>query len=122
MLNMWVQIQKKVLDAVVGDVAILADQFQYFDFTLPFAESSLAMIVPVKPARSALMFTKPFTWDMWVVTGVILMYTMLIVCLLERQSNPEFSGSLKNQITTALWFTFSSLFFAHSKYQFYEYS
>uniref|UniRef100_A0A2N9G5T9 Glutamate receptor n=1 Tax=Fagus sylvatica TaxID=28930 RepID=A0A2N9G5T9_FAGSY len=72
-----------------------------------------AMIVPAKSTGSALVFTKPFTWDMWVVTGVILMYTTLIVYFLERQSNPEFSGSWKNQISTALWFTLSSLFFAH---------
>jgi hypothetical protein len=99
-------------------VTILADRLQNADFTLPYAESGLAMIIPAKPeGQSPLTFTKPFTWRMWVVTGVILMYTMIIVWLLERQSNPEFGGPWKNQISTALWFTFSSLFFAHSKYE-----
>uniref|UniRef100_A0A2N9J0C8 Glutamate receptor n=1 Tax=Fagus sylvatica TaxID=28930 RepID=A0A2N9J0C8_FAGSY len=103
----------KTYDAIIGDVTILAERLQYVDFTLPYADSGLAMIVPTKPEGSPLMFTKPFTRDMWLVTAAILMYTMLIVWFLERQSNPEFSGPWKNQMSTALWFTFSSLFFAH---------
>ncbi|KAK0577847.1 hypothetical protein LWI29_001071 [Acer saccharum] len=59
------------------------------------------------------MFTRPFTWKMWVVTGAILIYTVLIVWLLEHKHNPDFNGPWQNQIGTALWFTFSSLFFAH---------
>ncbi|GLT68930.1 hypothetical protein SLA2020_411210 [Shorea laevis] len=106
-------VYNKSYDAVIGDVTILADRLQYADFTVPYAESGLAMIVPAKPEGSPLTFTKPFTWKMWVVTGALLMYTMIIVWFLERQSNPEFGGPWKNQISTALWFTFSSLFFAH---------
>ncbi|XP_062160687.1 glutamate receptor 2.9-like [Alnus glutinosa] len=107
-------VYNKTYDAVIGDVTILADRLQYADFTLPFAESGLGIIIAVKPeGGSPLPFTKPFTRGMWVVTGAILMYTMIIVWLLERQSNPEFGGPWKYQISTALWFTFSSLFFAH---------
>ncbi|XP_059436736.1 glutamate receptor 2.1-like [Corylus avellana] len=108
-------IYNKTYDAVIGDVTILADRLRYADFTLPYAESGLAMIVPAKPKGSPLTFTKPFTWSMWAVTGALLLYTMIIVWLLERQSNPEFVGTWKNQISTALWFTFSSLFFAHKE-------
>ncbi|KAJ7947053.1 Glutamate receptor [Quillaja saponaria] len=106
-------VYNKTYDAVVGDMTILAERLQYVDFTLPYAESGLSMIVPAKSRESALMFMKPFTWEMWVVTGAILIYTMLIVWYLEHKSNPEFDGPWKNQISTALWFTFSSLFFAH---------
>ncbi|KAG6692261.1 hypothetical protein I3842_10G106100 [Carya illinoinensis] len=107
------RVSNKTYDAVVGDVTILADRFKYVDFTLPYAESGLTMIVPEKTESSPLMFAKPFTWKMWVVTGAILMYTMLIVWILERQYNPEFNGSWNDQISTALWFTFCSIFFAH---------
>ena len=109
--------QQKTYDAAIGDLTITAERLQYVDFTAPYIESGVAMIAPAKPVGSAFMFTKPFTWDMWLVTSAILIYTVLIVWLLEHQSNPEFSGSWRNQISTALWFTFSSLFFAHSKYQ-----
>uniref|UniRef100_A0A2N9G2Q9 Glutamate receptor n=1 Tax=Fagus sylvatica TaxID=28930 RepID=A0A2N9G2Q9_FAGSY len=81
----------------------------------PYAESGLSMVVPAKPEGSAWMFFKPFTWNMWGATGIILIYTMLIVWFLEHQYNPAFSGPLKNQIGTTLWFTFSTLFFAHSE-------
>ncbi|OIW10388.1 hypothetical protein TanjilG_05536 [Lupinus angustifolius] len=50
---------------------------------------------------------------MWVVTAAILTYTMFVVWYLEREQNPEFHGNWKSQMGTALWFTFSSLFFAH---------
>ena len=72
---MLVQIQQKTYDAVIGDMTILADRLQYVDFTLPYAESGLAMIVPTKPEGSRLMFSKPFTRDMWLVTAAIMIYT-----------------------------------------------
>jgi ionotropic glutamate receptor len=112
------QKQWKTYDALVGDVTILADRLEYVDFTQPYTESGLSMIVPSKPEEStSWIFLKPFTWEMWVVTGAIMLYTMLIIWFLEHQRNPVFSGPWKNQIGTTFWFTFSSLFFAHSKYQ-----
>ncbi|KAB1221982.1 Glutamate receptor 2.5 [Morella rubra] len=56
---------------------------------------------------------KPFTWKTWLMTGAMIIYTMLIVWFLEHRFNPEFSGPWKKQIGTTLWFTFSTLFFAH---------
>ncbi|XP_012091712.1 glutamate receptor 2.9 isoform X1 [Jatropha curcas] len=106
-------VYNKTYDAIVGDVTILANRSDKVEFTQPYAESGLSMIVPVKSEESSWIFMKPFTWQMWVVTGAILIYTMFIVWFLEHQKNPEFRGPLKNQIGTAVWFTFSSLFFAH---------
>ncbi|XP_054779161.1 glutamate receptor 2.7-like isoform X1 [Prosopis cineraria] len=105
-------VYNKTYDAVVGDMTLLAERLQYVDFTLPYAESGLSMIVPMKSQESAWIFLKPFTWQMWAVTGAILIYTMLVVWYLERVPNPEFRGNWKRQFSTALWFTFSSLFFA----------
>ncbi|GMY37617.1 glutamate receptor 2.7 [Fagus crenata] len=106
-------VYNKTYDAVIGDMTILADRLELVDFTLPYTDSGLAMIVPTKSEGSPLMFMKPFTREMWLVTAAILMYTMLIVWFLEHQNSPEFSGPWKKQMSTALWFTFSSLFFAH---------
>ena len=50
-----IQIQQKTYDAVIGDVTIVADRWQYVDFTLPYAGSALALIVPTKPKGSPLM-------------------------------------------------------------------
>ncbi|GLU13773.1 hypothetical protein SLE2022_303850 [Rubroshorea leprosula] len=109
------KVYNKTYDAVVGDITILEERAKKVEFTLPYAESGLSMIVPVKSEESAWIFLEPFPLEMWLVTGAILIYTMSIVWFLERQSNPEFEGPWKTQIGTALWFTFSSIFFAHSE-------
>ncbi|KAA8515174.1 hypothetical protein F0562_018353 [Nyssa sinensis] len=107
-------VASKNFDAVVGDVTIIADRWDHVDFTVPFIESGLSMVVPVKQTPKAWVFLMPFTVEMWGATGVILMYTMFIVWFLEHRSNPEeFGGKWKDQLGNVLWFTFSSLFFAH---------
>ena len=108
---------RKTYDAVVGDITILSKRSKYVEFTQPYTESGLTMVIPAKSNESPWMFTKPFTWGGWLVVAFILIYTMFIVWFLEHQSNPEFKGSLKDQIATAMWFAFCSLFFAHSKYK-----
>ncbi|KAJ6767000.1 IONOTROPIC GLUTAMATE RECEPTOR [Salix purpurea] len=107
------QVHNKTFDAIVGDITILANRSEKVEFTQPYAESGLSMIVPETSKESAWMFMKPFTKGMWLATGAILIYTMFIVWFLEHHTNPEFKGSWKNQMGTALWFTFSSLYFAH---------
>ncbi|KAK3013527.1 hypothetical protein RJ639_010027 [Escallonia herrerae] len=105
----------KHFDAVVGDVTILANRSLYVEFTQPFAESGLSMLVPVKSeAHKAWMFFKPLSLEMWVVTCALLSCTMLVVWFFEHQTkNPEFEGPWKDQLATSMWFIFSSLFFAH---------
>lgn len=117
MLFMFIKtlIKWKTYDAVIGDMTVLADRLDKVDFTQPYIESGLSMIVPQKDEESTWLFLKPFTWQMWAVSGGILLYTTLIVWFLEGPSNPEFGDGLKNQIRTATWFTFSYLFFAQSK-------
>nr|DAD22727.1 TPA_asm: hypothetical protein HUJ06_024190 [Nelumbo nucifera] len=72
------------------------------------------MVVPVrKISHRAWMFLKPFTMTMWLATVGILIYTMFVVWFLEHRTNRDFRGPWKSQLGTALWFTFSTLFFAH---------
>ena len=108
----------KTYDAAVGDITILQDRLNDLEFTQPYTESGLSFIVPAKPQGSAFLIVKPFTWEMWMASVIIFLYTMFVVWFLEHQTNPQFRGTWKDQISTSLWFTFSSLFFAHSKYQF----
>ncbi|KAF6177166.1 hypothetical protein GIB67_025503 [Kingdonia uniflora] len=105
----------KKFDAVVGDVTILANRSKYVEFTQPYAESGLTMIVTVKSEESqrTWMFMRPFTKAMWLVTGAEFIYTMFVVWFLEHRSNLVFRGPWKSQVGTTLWFTFSIHFFAH---------
>ncbi|XP_074357247.1 glutamate receptor 2.5-like [Apium graveolens] len=105
---------KENFDAVVGDITILANRSKYVEFTQPFAESGLSMMVQYKHEPSkAWLFLKPFSPNMWLATFSILFYTMFIVWFFERKSNPEFKGPFRDQLGMALWFTFSTMFFAH---------
>ncbi|XP_044461043.1 glutamate receptor 2.7-like [Mangifera indica] len=103
-------VYNKTYDAAVGDVTILEERTKYVEFTQPYTESGLTMIVPAKSENSMWMFLKPFTFKLWMVTTAAFIYTVLIVWLMEHQSNPDF-----NQISATLWFTFSSVFFAHKE-------
>jgi len=103
-------------DAIVADVTILAERSRNVSFTQPYTDSSLSLIFPAEnDDDSAWLFMKPFSTEMWIATVGILIYTMIIIWFLEHHLNPEFGGPLKTQITTTMWFAFTSLFFAHSK-------
>ena len=42
----------QVYDAVVGDITIVANRSLYVDFTLPYTESGVSMVVLVKDDKS----------------------------------------------------------------------
>ncbi|TXG46470.1 hypothetical protein EZV62_028029 [Acer yangbiense] len=105
------KIYLKEFDAVVGDVAIVARRLQYAEFTHPYTESGLVMIVPLeKPANKALLFMKPFTKAMWMLIGIVTIYNGFIVWLIERNHWHELQGSPVHQTGAFLWLSFSSLF------------
>ncbi|TXG66814.1 hypothetical protein EZV62_008089 [Acer yangbiense] len=105
------KIYLKEFDAVVGDVAIVARRLQYAEFTHPYTESRLVMIVPLeKPANKALLFMKPFTKAMWMLIGIVTIYNGFIVWLIERNHWHELQGSPVHQTGAFLWLSFSSLF------------
>ena len=106
----------KTYDAAIGDITILANRTKYVEFTQPYAESGLSMIVPFANKDSAWIFMKPFSLKTWIVSGAIFIYTLLIVWFMEHQSNPYFRGPLKVQIENALWLLSCSLFFINGKY------
>ncbi|XP_077228734.1 glutamate receptor 3.3-like [Tasmannia lanceolata] len=111
------EVYYKKFDAVVGDTTILAERSEYVEFSQPYDESGLSMLVTVKEegSRKAWLFMRPFTKPMWAVTGAIFVYTGFVVWFLEHRRNPDFRGPWRSQVGTMLWFTFSTLFFAHTK-------
>ncbi|CAJ1971647.1 unnamed protein product [Sphenostylis stenocarpa] len=101
-------------DAVVGDIAIVTDRTKIVDFTQPYIESGLVVVAPVKKLKShAWAFLRPFTPVMWGVTAFFFLFVGAVVWILEHRSNDEFRGPPKEQIVTVLWFSFSTMFFAH---------
>ncbi|KAL3744055.1 hypothetical protein ACJRO7_013325 [Eucalyptus globulus] len=101
-------------DAAVGDITITANRSSYVDFTLPFTETGVAMIVPIKTSRSTNMwiFLQPLTVDLWLVICAFFVFTGCVVWKIEHGNNNEFKGPLAQQIGMAMWYSFSTLFFA----------
>ncbi|KAG2635168.1 glutamate receptor 2.9-like [Panicum virgatum] len=102
-------------DAVVGDVTILANRSLYVDFTLPYTESGVRMLVPVRDKRqkTAWTFLKPLSADLWLGTGAFFVFTGFIVWFIEHRTNQEFRGPPASQIGSIFYFSFSTLVFAH---------
>jgi len=96
----------QVFDAVVGDITIFANRSKYVDFTQPFTESGLVMVVPIKAdeANNAWAFLLPFTLGMWCTTGAFFIFTGLMIWLFEHRVNPEFRGKPRDQVVTLLWY------------------
>ncbi|XP_062098501.1 glutamate receptor 2.8-like [Humulus lupulus] len=111
------QVYLENYDAVVADTTIRAKRTQYVDFTLPYTESGVAMVVPMKDhkTKSAWIFLKPLTWDLWVTILCFFLFIGFVVWVLEHRINEDFRGPPSHQIGTSFWFSFSTMVFAHKE-------
>lgn len=108
--------EKQKFDAVVGDITIRANRSSYLDYTLPFTESGVAMVVPMKNSKNtnAWVFLKPLTLNLWIITAFFFVFVALVIWILEHRVNEQFRGSALDQLCTSLWYSFSTMVFAHS--------
>ncbi|KAL2459910.1 Glutamate receptor 3.2 [Abeliophyllum distichum] len=107
-------ITSNVFDAAVGDIAIVTNRTKIVDFTQPYIDSGLVVVVPVQKLNSsAWAFMRPFTPLMWGVTAAFFLIVGAVVWILEHRMNDEFRGPPKKQLITILWFGFSTMFFSH---------
>ncbi|CAL5371421.1 unnamed protein product [Camellia sinensis] len=103
-----------VYDAAIGDIAIITNRTKMADFTQPYVESGLVVVAPIRKLNSSTWaFLRPFTPKMWGVTAIFFLIVGVVVWILEHRINDEFRGPPRRQIVTTLWFSFSTLFFAH---------
>ncbi|KAM5553990.1 glutamate receptor 2.9-like [Rosa sericea] len=109
------QVHLQKYDAVVGDTTIIANRSLYVDFTLPYTESGVSMIVLTEDSErnSLWIFLKPLSLDLWLTTGAAFIFTGFVIWLLEHRENTEFRGPPQQQLGMIFWFSFSTLVFAH---------
>ncbi|XP_023537857.1 glutamate receptor 2.1-like [Cucurbita pepo subsp. pepo] len=107
-------------DALVGDLTIRANRSKYIDYTLPFAESGVSLVVPIKSVKNtnAWVFIQPLKGRLWSLTGGFFLIMALVVWVLEHRINEDFRGHPLNQICTSLWYSFSTMVFAHREITF----
>ncbi|TKY73072.1 Glutamate receptor 2.8 [Spatholobus suberectus] len=111
----WHLLNHYSCDAAVGDFTIVYNRTNYVDFTLPYLESGLSMVVSMKhdQRRNMWIFLKPLSWGLWLTTGAALFLTGFVVWFLEHRSNAAFRGTPDQQLGIVFWFSFSTLVFAH---------
>ncbi|KAL6345761.1 hypothetical protein AAG906_017506 [Vitis piasezkii] len=111
------QVFLKKYDAVVGDTTIVANRSNYVDFTLPYTESGVSMIVPIKDnkSKSAWIFLKPLTWGLWVTSACFFVFIGFVIWVLEHRINEDFRGPPSHQAGTIFWFSFSTMVFAQKE-------
>ncbi|XP_044384577.1 glutamate receptor 2.8-like [Triticum aestivum] len=78
-------------DIAVADITIRYNGSLYVDFTVPYTESGVGMIVPVKEnvMKDVWLFLKPLSTEMWFGSIVLFMYTGVVVWLLEYLNGNE---------------------------------
>ncbi|CAN6463990.1 unnamed protein product [Victoria cruziana] len=107
-------VQTGFFDAAVGDIAIVTSRTKIVDFTQPYAESGLVVVAPTKKMKSgAWTFLRPFTLKMWGGTIAFFLVMGMVIWILEHKVNTDFRGSPRKQAVTVVWFSFSTMFFAH---------
>ncbi|KAJ4709393.1 Glutamate receptor [Melia azedarach] len=108
------QVARKKYDAVVGDTTILANRTKYVDFTMPYTESGVAILVPVRQNKHSSMwiFFRPWSWDLWLSVLAACIITALVLRIMEHQTeNTEFGVGAppKRQLFLLMLFPFYAL-------------
>ncbi|XVF36282.1 hypothetical protein REPUB_Repub19eG0044700 [Reevesia pubescens] len=107
--DMVEEVYSKGLDAAVGDTEIMAYRYQYAEFSQPYLDSGLSMVVTAKPDKSKeqWMFLETFTRRMWLITVAMHIFIGFVIWLIEHGENPD----LKT-FGAVLWFSITVIFFA----------
>ncbi|XP_031266566.1 glutamate receptor 2.9-like [Pistacia vera] len=95
------QIEDKKVDIVVGDTTIVANRTSYVDFTLPYSESGVTMLVPIKrdKRKNMWIFLRPWSWVLWLAVVMYSIFTGIAIRIIEHGTpNTEFQGSTTRQV------------------------
>ncbi|CAI9777770.1 unnamed protein product [Fraxinus pennsylvanica] len=113
--EMLIAVYNKSLDAAVADISILDDRYDYADFSQPYMDSQIVMVVPVKNDLKWQRFIalKAFQWKLWVALAASSLFTGAIIYFNEYvNDNPEFGNSFPQIIGSIIWFSVTLLSFA----------
>lgn len=108
------------MDAAVGDTEIMAERYVYAEFSQPYIESGLVMVVTVKPGlkESKFIALNPFTKMMWLQLAGLSLFTGLIIWFSEYSTgNEQFAkSSFLEAVCSILWLSVTIISFAQSKF------
>ncbi|KAK9270116.1 hypothetical protein L1049_025690 [Liquidambar formosana] len=106
--DMVEQVYQKSLDAAVGDTEIISERYRYAEFSQPYVESGLVMVVPQKPEKykTPWLALETFKKEMWLIMAAMHMFIGFVIWFIERGDNPDFEG-----FGAMLWFAVTLIFF-----------
>ncbi|XP_055835599.1 glutamate receptor 2.9-like [Solanum dulcamara] len=108
-------VSNKSLDAAVGDTEIMPDRYERAEFSQPYIDSGLVMVVTERPGfkKAHFIVIKAFKLKLWILLAVMSMSTGVVIWLNEYvNDNPDFSGSFPQLIGSMLWFSVTVLSFS----------
>ncbi|KAG4379852.1 hypothetical protein GLYMA_16G061701v4 [Glycine max] len=88
----------------------MAYRYHLVDFSQPYVESGLDMVVREQSTKSkeTWIFFDAFTKEMWLMLVALHIFVGFVVWLIERQVNAELKG-----LGSMLWFLVTVIFYAH---------
>ncbi|XP_060199436.1 glutamate receptor 2.9-like [Lycium barbarum] len=113
--EMVVGVSNKSLDAAVGDTEIMPDRYEHAEFSQPYIDSGLVMVVTERPIlkKTHFIVIKAFKLKLWILLAVMSMSTGVVIWLNEYvNDNSDFSGSFPQLIGSMLWFSVTVLSFS----------
>jgi glutamate receptor, ionotropic, plant len=102
----------------VGDTTILANRSTYVDFTLPYSESGVIMVVRNKKSINMWIFLKPLRWDLWLTILAACIFIGIVLRILEHRNINSSAGPLEphgQELGLFFWFPVTVLAFPESK-------
>ncbi|XP_023731800.1 glutamate receptor 3.1 isoform X1 [Lactuca sativa] len=111
-------IEGKTCEAVAGDVTIRGNRAQIVDFTIPYLNSEVYVLVHAAHEWNQTLWTflRPFTWRLWITIVAVCIFTGVALAILEyRENNPSFSSPIYTQLIMVIWFPISTFFFHEGK-------
>ncbi|KAL8522558.1 hypothetical protein ACS0TY_012641 [Phlomoides rotata] len=108
------QVYLQNYDAAVGDITITSKRSEYVDFTLPFSEGGVDMVVPITydHLNNNWIFLKPLTRELWLTAIALFILTGVALWILEHRFNNAYRGPPAQHAGLIFYFPLMSLVFA----------
>ncbi|KAL2502157.1 Glutamate receptor 2.7 [Forsythia ovata] len=96
----------QTFDMVVGDTTIWAPRANYVDFTLPYSEPGVILVVKNEKPLDMWIFIKPLRWDLWLAIILSCIMMGIVLRLLEHRvqnTNEESVRPHKERLRMIYW-------------------
>ncbi|CAF3561467.1 unnamed protein product [Rotaria sp. Silwood1] len=101
-----------VYDIVIGDVTVTAERRELVDFSSSIYDDSLRILIRKTGNVNIDLFSflKPFSRNLWLLLLGTLIYSGILVFIIERQNNEALQNrSILSQISMSLWYSFGTV-------------